>query len=88
MKLETLVILTKGACLTIIPTFTALGAGLGELGLTSLFGLPIKFWSLMFAALVAGAGGMLAFLSTSFSQYLTTRTGPAVPDSAAPAPKQ
>jgi len=73
MKLENCVIVTKGACLCYIPLATALAAGLPELGVTVLFGLPIKFWVLAVSATVAGASGLLGFISTSFSQYMAGR---------------
>ena len=73
MKLETAVIIAKGACLMVIPTFTAIGAGLPEIGIAVIFGLPLKFYTLLCAAIVAGAGGLLGFISTSFGSFLLTR---------------
>lgn len=74
MNLKTAIIITKGACLTYIPLGTAIVAGLPETGVTTLFGMPIKFWMLLTSASVAGAGGLLAFISTSFGDFLQTRT--------------
>ncbi len=73
MKLETVVILLKGACLTYIPFGSAIAAGLPELGVTSVFGVPVKFLTLLMAATVAGAGGLLAFTSQSFGTYMKAR---------------
>jgi hypothetical protein len=73
MKLETLIIVTKGACLTWIPFGTAISAGLPELGVEALWGVPIKVLTLAFAASVAGAGGLLAFLSQSFGNFMNDR---------------
>ena len=72
---ETAVIFTKGLCLLTIPAFTALSAGLPEIGMPTLFGVPVKVWVLASQAIVAGAGGLLAFISTSFGNYLVTRSG-------------
>ena len=74
MKLENCVIITKGACLTYIPFGTALSAGLPEMGVTQLLGVPVKIWQLFFAATVSGASGLLAFLSQSFGSYLAARS--------------
>jgi|ERR1035437_1685625 hypothetical protein len=76
MKLENFVVVTKGLCLMVIPTFTAIGAGLPEIGIPIILGLPLKFWTLLCAAIVAGAGGLLGFISTSFGSFLLTRPVP------------
>lgn len=83
MSLQTAVIITKGACLVIIPTGTVFNEGLKQLATPSIFGIPKEVVSLIVAAIVAGAGGLLAFLSTSFGTYLTKRNGVA-PDPAKP----
>lgn len=76
MKLETAVIITKGFCLTYIPLGTALSAGLPETGMLTIWGLPMKFWTLLIASTVAAAGGLLAFLSQSFGTYMSNRPDP------------
>lgn len=63
------VVITKGVCLTYVPIGTTLASGLGKLGVNSLVGLPVSFWELVLAASVAGAGGLLAFLSSSFHTF-------------------
>lgn len=73
MKLETVVILTKGLCMAYIPFGTGLTAGLPELGIPAVFGIPVKVLTMIFASTVAGAGGLLAFLSNSFGSYMTDR---------------
>ena len=73
MKLETLTIITKGACLTWIPFGTAISAGVSELGVETMFGVPVKVLTLAFSASVAGAGGLLAFLSNSYGNYMKDR---------------
>lgn len=67
--METIVIVLKGICLTYIPFGTSIAAGLGELEVEEILGLPISAVKLFFAATVAGAGGLLAFLSRSFANY-------------------
>jgi hypothetical protein len=79
MKLDTIIIITKGLCLTIIPTFSVIGGGLGQLNMPVIHGMPVGFWQLVCAAVVAGAGGLLAFISQSFGQYIQGRVIPTVP---------
>lgn len=69
-KLDTIVIVVKVACLTYIPGGSALVAGLGEVGVTTLFGMPVKFWQLVIAASVASAGGLAAAMSSSFHTFI------------------
>lgn len=75
MNLSTIILVTKGICLAWIPTGTAIAAGLPETGVNTLFGMPIKFWCLLMSASVAGAGGLLAFISTSFGTFLASLNG-------------
>lgn len=75
MNLENALILVKGFCLTYIPFAGALATGLvaADLGVATIFGLPIKVWALLFTASSTGVGGLLAFISTSFGEYMTKR---------------
>jgi len=79
MNLKTAVIITKGACLTIIPVCTAINSGLDGHDSEVMFGLGVWFIKLLLAALVAGAGGLMAFLSTSFGTYLLNGGAPEPP---------
>jgi hypothetical protein len=76
ITLKTAVIITKGACLTIIPLITAINSGLDGHEDAFVLGAPVWFIKLVMAALVAGAGGLLGFLSTSFSNYLLNGGAP------------
>lgn len=78
MKLETAVLVTKGACLVIIPTFTVINEGLKKVSSPTVLGIDKELAELFCSAIVAGAGGLLAFLSTSFGTYMTKRNGVAV----------
>jgi len=55
--------------MTYIPFGSAIAVGLPETGTHSLFGLTAKFWCMLISASVAGAGGLLAFLSSSFGKF-------------------
>lgn len=73
MKLESVVIITKGACLTAIPTLSVIGGGIDTLGLQVVFGVPVCLIKLLCAAGAAGAGGLLAFISQSFGDFMQKR---------------
>jgi hypothetical protein len=79
MKIETAVLLIKGACMTTMPTVAALGAGLSELNGPTIWGVPTKV--LMLACSIYGvfAGAVLAWLSSSASDLIKRGNGGAVP---------
>ena len=80
MKLETVIIITKGFCLATIPMVSTFGGGLSMLnGVTSIAGIPIQVLQLLCAAYTAGAGGLLAFLSQSFGDFLAGRQAKDLP---------
>lgn len=75
MKLETAVIITKGACLTYLPTATAFVAGLEKWSSPTIFGVSKEVVVIIVSASAAGVSGLLAFISTSFSNYMGNRPG-------------
>lgn len=70
MKLETFLLLLKGVCLTAIPIFSTFGGGLSFLKMDTVFGVPVALLQLICSAITAGAGGLLAFISTSMADHL------------------
>jgi hypothetical protein len=70
MNIQTLVVLTKGWCMCTMPTIAAVGAGLPELNLPTIFGVPIRAWVLACSIYGVFAGAVLAWLSSSASDLL------------------
>ena len=72
MKLETVIVITKGACFTIIGFTAPIAAGITQYGADE---WPTKMtWTAMgIAAVAGGATQLLSFLSGSYTEYAKGR---------------
>ena len=69
MKLETGIVATKGFCLTTGAMAAALGAGLTQIDMLTLFGVTMKFWCLMCGVYAVGCNTLYGYLSQGVSNY-------------------
>lgn len=75
MKLDTSIVLAKCGCYVLIGFFTPLTVGLAQWANTGDWP-PRIIWVIMGASCCVGAASqLLSFLSGSYSDYLTKRTG-------------
>lgn len=84
MNIQTLVVLTKGWCMCTMPVAAALAAGLPELDMPILFGVPIRVWSMACNLYGVFSGAVLAWLSSSASDALRKTGNGAVPPEVKP----
>lgn len=69
MKLEILVVFSKGWCLATGAMSAAVAAGLTQMDIASLFGVSSKVWALFLGAYSVGCNALVAFLSQSFGDF-------------------
>ena len=92
MKLETVIVVTKGLCYFVVGGLAPLSVGLAQWANTGEWP-PRIIWIVIIGGCVSGAfNNLLSFLSGSFSDYMASRkTDSAVtvapPVAIAPAPK-
>jgi hypothetical protein len=69
MKLEIIVVFTKGWCLMTGAMAAAIAAGITQIETGVLFGVSVKVWALFLGAYSVGCNGLVAFLSQSFGEF-------------------
>lgn len=75
MKLETVIVATKGICVTGSTTLLALSSGLSQWSNEPGSPSAIQWTMIIGASLGAGLGSLGAFMSGSFGKYLQARNG-------------
>lgn len=75
MKLETLVIITKGAVVTVTAAASALVGSLAQWSNEPVGPNDIQWTIIIATAVAAGGTAMGAFLSSAFGKYLQARNG-------------
>lgn len=78
MKLETLIVLTKGACYVMIGALGPAATGLSQWIDSGTWPPTINWIGIGIGAAVGAATQLLAFLSGSFSAYKESRNGTAL----------
>ena len=73
MKIETVIIITKGLCFTVIGFTAPIAAGLAQYANTNEWPSKIVWVVIGIAAVAGGATQLLSFLSGSFSQYMAAK---------------
>jgi len=74
MNLETLILLTKGWCLTSGAMAAGLAGGLPQIGAASVFGADTKLVCLLCGVYAVGCNTLYGYLSQGTSNYMKTRT--------------
>lgn len=86
MKLETLIIVTKALCVTVVGAAIPYATALAQWADSETGPTPIGWHIIVSGAVVGGAGALGGFLSTAFGSYLKSRGGPDITNGNAPKP--
>jgi len=76
MKLETVILVTKGCCYVFIGAFTPWSSSLAQWANSGTWPEKIVWVGVILpASFIGGASGLLAFLSGSYGNYMASRKG-------------